>query len=95
MTVKLKKELFWYETVYQLVRLDENGRNLLVSSADEQWKRIDRLNRDGREYLKNNFYRNETIKSLLLMYENQILNNEITSFVAAKKLLDTYFKLNR
>lgn len=47
------------------------------------------------EYLKNNFYRNKTIKSLLLMYENQILNNEITSFVAAKKLLDTYFKLNR
>jgi len=55
LTVKLKKELFWYETVYQIVRLDENGRNLLVISADEQWKRIDRLNRDGREYMKNNF----------------------------------------
>jgi hypothetical protein len=54
LAVKLKKELFWYETVYQLVRLDENGRNLLVSSADEQWKRVDRLNRDGKEYMKNN-----------------------------------------
>lgn len=55
LTMKLKKELFWYETVYQIVRLDENGKNLLISSVDEQWKRIDRLNRDAKEYLKNNF----------------------------------------
>src|SRR5574344_350070 len=47
------------------------------------------------EYLKNNFYQNEAIAGLLPMYEKQILNNEKTKFVAAKKLLDTYFNLTK
>ena len=43
------------------------------------------------EQLKNGFYNNETISVLLKQLENQVLNNEISSFVAAKKALDTYF----
>lgn len=43
------------------------------------------------EQLKNNFYQNPTIKKLLVKYETKVLSNEISSFVAAKDLLDYYF----
>ena len=39
------------------------------------------------ESLKNSFYQNSTIQSLLKEYERKILNNEVSSFVAAKDLL--------
>lgn len=43
------------------------------------------------EQLKNDFYNNEKISTLLRQLENQVLNDEISSFVAAKKVLETYF----
>ena len=45
------------------------------------------------EYLKNNFYQNETIERLLGKYEIMVNNDELTSFAAAHKLLDTEFKM--
>lgn len=47
------------------------------------------------EQLRNHFYQNPTIESLLESYENKVLNDEVSSFVAANTLLDTYFKLIR
>ncbi len=44
------------------------------------------------EYLKNNFYQNAEIQKLLIKNEKRVLNNEISSFIAAKELLDAYFK---
>ena len=44
------------------------------------------------EYLRTNFYHNETIERLLGKYELMVNQNELTSFAAAHKLLDTYFK---
>lgn len=44
------------------------------------------------EQLKDSFYNNEQIKSLLVEKEQQVLNADLTSFVAAKNLLDTYFE---
>ena len=44
------------------------------------------------EYLKNNFYQNAEIQQLLIKNEKRVLNNEISSFIAAKELLDAYFK---
>lgn len=44
------------------------------------------------EQLKNNFYQNTEIQKLLLDAEKQVLSNEVSSFVAAKKLLDHYFE---
>jgi LAO/AO transport system kinase len=44
------------------------------------------------EQLKDNFYNNKKIKACLLEKEQQVLNAELTSFTAAKKLLDTYFE---
>jgi LAO/AO transport system kinase len=42
------------------------------------------------EQLRNNFYQNEQIVELMAESEKKVLNEEISSFVAAKKLLDLY-----
>lgn len=42
--------------------------------------------------LKSDFYNNERIQTMLLETEERVLSNEISSFVAAKYLLDTYNK---
>lgn len=44
------------------------------------------------EQLKNNFYDKEDIQSKLAQFEKKVLNNEISSFIAAKEMLDFYFK---
>ena len=43
------------------------------------------------EKLKSCFYNNSNIQQLLLENEQKVLNNEISSFIAAKNLLDIYF----
>jgi len=43
------------------------------------------------EQLKANFYQNAEIQDLLIDSENKVLSNELSSFIAAKKLLDRYF----
>src|SRR5664279_2001471 len=42
------------------------------------------------EQLRNNFYQNPKIMALMEELEKKVLNEEISSFVAAKKLLDLY-----
>jgi len=42
--------------------------------------------------LKDNFYNNKIIKSILKSVENDVLNKKESSFTAAQKLLDIYFK---
>jgi len=43
------------------------------------------------EQLKGNFYTNPEIQNLLIENEKKVLSNELSSFIAAKNLLDTYF----
>ena len=43
------------------------------------------------EHLRDSFYNNETIASMLAVKEEEVLNGKLTSFVAAKKLLDAYY----
>ncbi len=45
------------------------------------------------EHLRDSFYQNETIATLLAQTENDVLMHRYTPFVAAKKLLDTYYEL--
>jgi len=52
---KLERELLWYDNIYHLITLDDNGQNLLIRSVEEQWKYVDRINRDAEESAKNNF----------------------------------------
>jgi LAO/AO transport system kinase len=44
------------------------------------------------EYLKNSFYQNQDIKNEIEKYEIRVLNDEISSFLAAKELLNQYFE---
>ncbi len=46
------------------------------------------------EELKLSFYRHKDIVTLLKNMENKVSNGEISSFIAAKRLLDIYFKSN-
>ena len=43
------------------------------------------------EQLKSKFYQNPKIQELLIENEKKVLSNEISSFIAAKNLLDNYF----
>jgi len=43
------------------------------------------------EQLKGNFYKNPEIQNLLIENEKKVLSNELSSFIAAKNLLDKYF----
>ena len=43
------------------------------------------------EQLRDSFYHNPKIEAMLLEKEQQVLQGNLTSFIAAKSLLDTYF----
>jgi LAO/AO transport system kinase len=43
------------------------------------------------DQLKSHFYNNEKVEALLPEYEEKVINNKISSFIAAKELLDGYF----
>jgi LAO/AO transport system kinase len=43
------------------------------------------------EHLRNNFYYNPAVKGMIGQMENEVLGGQVTSFVAAKKLLDKYY----
>jgi LAO/AO transport system kinase len=44
------------------------------------------------EHLRDSFYQNATVEGMLAQEEENVLNGKVTSFVAAKKLLDAYFQ---
>ncbi|MCL1833960.1 MAG: hypothetical protein FWG49_05590, partial [Leptospirales bacterium] len=52
---RLKQDLFWYDTLYQAVKIDDNGKNILIKSVEELWKQMDHSSRDAEESLKTNF----------------------------------------
>ena len=43
------------------------------------------------EHLKNSFYYNPKVKDMIGQMEQEVLGGQVTSFVAAKKLLDVYY----
>jgi hypothetical protein len=44
---KLKRNIFLYDTVYQIVKMDDGGKNILVKSVEDLWKHIDRIKSDA------------------------------------------------
>ena len=44
------------------------------------------------EQLRDSFYHNPKIEAMLQEKERQVLGGNLTSFVVAKSLLDTYFE---
>ena len=47
------------------------------------------------EYLRTSFYHNHEIQKMISQIEKKILNNEMSSFVGAKTLLDMYHEQRR
>ncbi|MFV0289904.1 MAG: methylmalonyl Co-A mutase-associated GTPase MeaB [Mangrovibacterium sp.] len=47
------------------------------------------------EQLRASFYQNQTIKNIIAKKELQVLNDEVSSFIAAKQLLDTYYQTQK
>ncbi len=50
------------------------------------------MNQTIQEQLLNHFYRNETIEAMLRVKEDLVLDNRLSSFIAAKEVLDYYFE---
>ena len=44
------------------------------------------------DFLKNNFYSNKTVNALIPKIQKEILDDKLSSYMAAQKLLDAYYK---
>jgi len=60
-------------------------------------RRRTRQNRYGRyesinEALRGSFYRDPAVEACIGAYEKRVLEDKISSFIAAKELLEIYFK---
>ena len=65
----------------------ENGYFDYRRNAQSKYWMYEAIN----EHLRDSFYNNEVVKSMLADKERQVLEANLTSFVAARNLLDAYF----
>jgi LAO/AO transport system kinase len=81
-----------WDTIDQYLEMTKNN-NYFQLRRNEQSKfwMYETIN----EQLRNNFYQNEEIKTIMEETESIVLKAEISSFVAAKKLLDLYDQIRR
>jgi LAO/AO transport system kinase len=85
-------EIIGVEDVWNMVEryakfVKESGYFEVKRNAQSKYWMYETIN----EQLKANFYRNPEIERLLIDSESKVLSNELSSFIAAKKLLDKYF----
>lgn len=77
-----------WDMVYDYIRfVKENGYFDFRRNEQSKYWMYESIN----EQLRDSFYHNPTIESLLAEREAQVLQGKLTSFVAAKGLLDCYF----
>ncbi len=78
-----------WETINEYVELTKKNGFLKNRRHDQaRYWMYETIN----ETLRNNFYYNKQIKTKLPTFENLVLTDGMSSFVAANELLDTYFK---
>lgn len=78
-----------WEMVYQYINFTkENGYFDFKRNEQSKYWMYESIN----EQLRESFYRNPEIQKMLTEKEHKVLNAEISSFVAAKQMLDIYFK---
>jgi len=67
-----------------------NGNDYFLHKRNEQSKfwMYETIN----EQLKNNFYQNQQVKGVIAGFEKKVLEGEVSSFVAARQLLDFYYQ---
>lgn len=80
------------ESVWKIIRdykehTDANG--YFQQKRNQQAKMI--MYETINQALKSNFYSNQKMKDLLPQIENDLLNSKISSYMAARKLLDMYY----
>jgi LAO/AO transport system kinase len=81
-----------WDMVYQYVDFTQrNGYFDLRRNSQAKYWMYESIN----EQLKNHFYQAPEIANELLVKEKQVLNSEISSFMAAKQMLDKYFSFHR
>jgi LAO/AO transport system kinase len=79
-----------WDTINEYIEFTKNNRYFDSRRHDQSkfWM-YETIN----EALKNNFYHNPRIRHQLLHYENQVLTDQLSSFAAAQKLLEHYFRI--
>ncbi|MGE5426619.1 MAG: methylmalonyl Co-A mutase-associated GTPase MeaB [Methylococcaceae bacterium] len=81
-----------WETIDQYLAFVKNN-NYFQHKRNEQSKfwMYETIN----EQLRNNFYQDENIIAMMEEWEKKVLNEEVSSFVAARKLLDLYDQIRK
>jgi LAO/AO transport system kinase len=78
-----------WDMVYEYVAFTtENGFFDLRRHSQSKYWMYESIN----EQLKNHFYRSPEIAAQLEIKEKQVLHSEVSSFMAAKEMLDLYFR---
>lgn len=78
-----------WDMVYQYMDfVKDNGYFAYRRNEQSKYWMYETIN----EHLRDSFYQNARIESVLAEQENQVLQGNLTSFAAAQKLLDTYFE---
>lgn len=78
-----------WDMVYQYMDfVKDNGYFAYRRNEQSKYWMYETIN----EHLRDSFYQNARIESMLAEQENQVLQGNLTSFAAAQKLLDTYFE---
>jgi LAO/AO transport system kinase len=66
----------------------QNGYFSSKRQEQAKYRMIEMIN----ETLKDEFYSNQDVSILLPVIEKELLSQKISSYIAAQKLLDAYFK---
>ncbi|RKD86049.1 methylmalonyl Co-A mutase-associated GTPase MeaB [Mangrovibacterium diazotrophicum] len=85
---KIGIDKIWKTINDYLSHVNQNGYFQFKRSEQSKFWMYETIN----DQLKSNFYQNPKIKEILGNFEGQVLNEELSSFVAAKELLETYYQ---
>ncbi|MGN0310085.1 MAG: methylmalonyl Co-A mutase-associated GTPase MeaB, partial [Bacteroides sp.] len=77
-----------WDMIYEYVRfVKENGYFDYRRNEQSKYWMYESIN----EQLRTSFYRHPEVEALLQLKEKQVLEGRISSFIAARDLLETYF----
>jgi LAO/AO transport system kinase len=80
----------WANILKYKQHTEENGYFIEKRRQQSRYWMIETIN----EHLKNHFYSNQKINDMISGLEQNVLDEKISSFVAAQQILDYYFKSN-
>lgn len=78
----------WNEVLSFMKHTEANGYYQRNRNRQNEYWMYQTIN----ETLKNNFYQNESVAASIEEFERRVLGNKLSSFIAAKELLDIYYK---